>query len=833
VSAAGTGTGAGDPRGPGSGSPSGRPLAPLTRTDPPFLGAYTLLGRLGSGGMGTVYLGRGPGARLVAVKVIRSEYAELPQYRAQFRREAELARRVARFCTAEVIEVVDGDPSYLVTEYVRGPTLSQAVADGGPLRPGDLERVAVSVAAALAAIHRAGLIHRDLKPANVLLSDLGPRVIDFGIARAAESVTTMHPMPRSPGTPAFMAPEQATGEVVTTAADIFAWGGLVAFAGTGRLPFGEGTSPAQLYRVVHTEPTLDGLDEPVLTVVRRAMSKRPADRPTADELLIQMVGLASASDGPPSDGVVAPDPDVTQITQITRLAQPPRPPSPRAAPTPTPTPTPAPAPTPRAAPTVPEPAPTPEPTPGPWPATESDVEPGTVVTQIGAGGSPPPAPRPGRRRWLRRRVAVLAAGLVVLVALAVAVPLLVARGGGAASQADASGAAAAAADRVRATDPALAARLSLAAFRLAPTPAAAGAVISSYAVSASRGAPAAATSVLGAAVSPNGRLAATGGGDALVRLWDISTGTPRPLATLRGHTDWVPGVAFSPDGAVLASGSVDGTIRLWDVRRPSAPTLLAAVPAGNRGVRRMVFSPNGRVLAVAGLDNTTTLWDVARPASPVRVGVLTGHTDAVQDVAYSPDGTLLAAASKDSTVQLWQVSRPAAPALLATIPGRGVFIWSVSFRADGRLLATGDFGGAVHLYDITRPRQPSLVSVITTGHHAVYTVAFTAGGWLLVAGDDTRLDLWDVREPTRPARSATTGVPARMLPAVGHLDWVQDARLFDGGRGLVTVYDDGTVRVWNLNPTDLAALACRAPANRISAAEWSRYIPKLPYRPVC
>ena len=889
-----------------------RPAAPLKSYDPRQLGAYDLLGRLGSGGMGTVFLGRGPTGRLVAVKVIRPEFAEVAEFRTQFRREAELARRVARFCTAEVIEVVDGDPAYLVTEYVRGPTLSQAIASRGPLRPGDLERVAVSVAAALAAIHRAGLIHRDLKPANVLLSDLGPRVIDFGIARAAEAVTTMHPAPRSPGTPAFMAPEQANGDPVTTAADIFAWGGLVAFAATGRPPFGEGTSPVQLYRVVHTEPRLDGLDEPLRTVVRRAMSKRPEDRPSADELLIQMIGLPSVTTPPDPDALVA-DPDVTQITKITRMPRlldpatpapgvserperpelPSEPPSlagpdvaghdvaaheaagygatgyqatsygatsydesgleavdldetgyddaavPPTAFTPPPTRT-----TPDLPPPPPETARSPEPTPA-TPVGPADPSARPAGPPVGPAGPPVgpagpsarpagPSARPaGRRRRARRRVVALAVVLAVVIAAAVVVPLALRGGGGPSGPAAAADDVAAHADRLRGSDPALAARLSLAAYRLASTPASDGALVSSFALGASRSAPASEGSVLGAAVSPDGRIAATGGGDSIVRLWDISTGTPRPLATLRGHTNWVPGVAFSPDGHTLASGSVDGSIVLWDVTNPAAPTRLVAFPAGNRGVRRLAFSPNGHLLAVAGLDNTTTLWNAVQRGNPTRVAVLIGHTDVVQDVAFSPDGTLLAAASKDTTIQLWNVSHPAQAALLATIPGHGAYVWSVSFRPAGGLLATGSFDGTVRLYDVSRPRQPQLVTTIATGHHAVYSATFTGTGTLLVTGDDTRLDLWDARDPDHPDRVATTGVPAQPVARVGHDDWVQDARLFDGGRGLLTVYDDGSLRVWTLRPDVLARDACARPADRISPAEWASHIPHEPYRPVC
>src|SRR5262245_131171 len=224
---------------------------PLTDDDPEELGEYQLIGRLGEGGMGTVYLGVGPiengqvaaagwsavigpdgidgELRLVAIKMIRPDLARLPEVRERFLREADVARRAAGLRRGAVrgdVDPPDGPP-YLVTEYLDGLTLTRAVLAGGPLRTGDLERLAVSVAAALTAIHGAGLVHRDLKPSNVILSALGPRVIDFGIARATDAHGVLSHDIQGIGTPAFMAPEQAKGQPVTAAADIFAWGGLV------------------------------------------------------------------------------------------------------------------------------------------------------------------------------------------------------------------------------------------------------------------------------------------------------------------------------------------------------------------------------------------------------------------------------------------------------------------------------------------------------------------------------------------------------------------------------------------------------------------------------
>ncbi|WP_007512615.1 PASTA domain-containing protein [Pseudofrankia saprophytica] len=296
------------------------PGSPLRPSDPRELGGYELLTRLGEGGMGTVFLGRSPAGRRVAVKVVRAELADDPEYRARFRREAEVAQRVARYCTAEVLDAVDppdGAP-YLVTEFVDGPSLAETVASHGPLGSADVERLAVSVGSALIVIHAAGLVHRDLKPSNVLLSQFGPRVIDFGVAWTPDSVTVTRDL--VVGTPAFMAPEQARGERVTAAADVFAWGGLMIFAATGRRPFGGGAVPAVLFRIVNNDPDLDGVDASLADVVRDAMRRDPAERPTAGEIVSRLQTLSSTRGIVPVVGAAYPATGATD--QANALAPP-------------------------------------------------------------------------------------------------------------------------------------------------------------------------------------------------------------------------------------------------------------------------------------------------------------------------------------------------------------------------------------------------------------------------------------------------------------------------------------------------------------------------------
>ncbi|MEV4704196.1 protein kinase domain-containing protein [Actinoplanes sp. NPDC049316] len=262
---------------------------PLRPTDPRRLGAYRIESRLGQGGMGTVYLGRDPHGRPVAIKVVKPEYADEEEFRARFRSEVNRARQVPPFCTAELLDAdADHETPYLVVEYVDGPSLAEVVADQGPLSGGNLYSVAVGVATALAAIHGAGVIHRDLKPGNVLFALGAPKVIDFGIARAFEATSRHTRTDQMVGTVAYMAPERFEADsarIVGPAADVFAWGVVVAYAGTGRTPFGGDSAAATAGAILTQPPRLDGLPAPLRDLVAMTLEKDPARRPTAAELL--------------------------------------------------------------------------------------------------------------------------------------------------------------------------------------------------------------------------------------------------------------------------------------------------------------------------------------------------------------------------------------------------------------------------------------------------------------------------------------------------------------------------------------------------------------------
>nr|WP_203950241.1 glycoside hydrolase family 6 protein [Microbispora rosea] len=258
------------------------------------MGSYRLVRRLGEGGMGTVYLGEAPDGSHVAVKLLHHTIAADPGFRRRFRREVEAAKRVARFCTAAVLDAeVDGETVYLVTEYVPGPTLREAVERDGPLRGSSLDGLAVSIATALRAIHAAGIIHRDLKPGNVLLSPIGPKVIDFGVAHLSGTATQTSSVV---GTPSFMSPEQFEGGPLTPASDVFAWAGTIAYAATGRAPFGAGPLPVVVNQVINGEPDLTGLHGPLRALVARALAKNPAERPTVHDILDTLTGASPVTD---------------------------------------------------------------------------------------------------------------------------------------------------------------------------------------------------------------------------------------------------------------------------------------------------------------------------------------------------------------------------------------------------------------------------------------------------------------------------------------------------------------------------------------------------------
>ena len=268
--------------------------AGLQPEDPREIGPYRLLGQLGSGGMGQVFLGMSAGGRPIAVKVIRTELATDPDFRARFRCEVAAAQKVSGLFTALVVDAdLDSPMPWLATAYVAGPSLTEAVRGHGPLPVRSLLALAAGLAEGLGAIHAAGVVHRDLKPSNVLLAEDGPRVIDFGISEAAEASVAAGANVMI-GSPGYMSPEQVLGLDIDPASDMFSLGAVLTFAATGQGPFGTGSNAALMYRLVNSPANLGSVPGELRSLVGSCLAKHPSDRPTARELLAEVGAIQPA-----------------------------------------------------------------------------------------------------------------------------------------------------------------------------------------------------------------------------------------------------------------------------------------------------------------------------------------------------------------------------------------------------------------------------------------------------------------------------------------------------------------------------------------------------------
>jgi outer membrane protein assembly factor BamB len=363
-------------------------MFPLSADDPRVIGEFRLHARLGAGGMGRVYLASSPGGRAVAVKVVHAHLARDDAFVDRFRREVAAAQSVNGGYAAPVVAAgPDDDPPWLATAYVAGPSLQAAVTETGPLPEDAAAKLAAGLTEALRAIHEAGLVHRDLKPDNVLLADDGPRVIDFGIARALDG-TVLTAAGSVVGTPAYMSPEQAQGQPTEPASDVFSLGGVVYFAATGSRPFGSGDPAVLLYRIVHTDPDLERLPAGLRELVAACLAKDPARRPALAELAASLTEAAPPENSPPGfwPASVARLIAGHQARFADGLA-------------------------------TEEPPPAPTPTEPAVPASPAGAPPvaGTVPDHAGAAGTgaPQPAPGMGRRRALAALAGMATAGLVV------------------------------------------------------------------------------------------------------------------------------------------------------------------------------------------------------------------------------------------------------------------------------------------------------------------------------------------------------------------------------------------------------------------------------------
>ncbi|MBG0827917.1 transporter substrate-binding domain-containing protein [Planomonospora sp. ID67723] len=296
-------------------------IEPLGAGEPRQLGPFRVVGRIGEGGQGIVYLGMNDAGERVAIKLLHVKFSGDATARSRFAREARAAQRVASFCTAGVVAAdLEGDTPYIASEYIEGRSLRELVDTGGPLRGGALQRLAVGTATALTAIHHASIVHRDFKPDNVLMAADGPRVVDFGIARILDSTGTI--TSRAIGTPAYMAPEQIAGDDVGPYTDVFAWGATIAFAATGEMSFAGDSIAVVLNRILNHEVDVSSMPDPLRSVVRSALAKSPAARPSADQILLRLLGhpeTAGASPAVLTQGAQVASPEPGEATSVMRF----------------------------------------------------------------------------------------------------------------------------------------------------------------------------------------------------------------------------------------------------------------------------------------------------------------------------------------------------------------------------------------------------------------------------------------------------------------------------------------------------------------------------------
>ncbi|MGW3767105.1 WD40 repeat domain-containing serine/threonine protein kinase [Actinomadura verrucosospora] len=664
-------------------------MRPLAASDPERVGHYRMLGELGRGGMGRVLLGSAPDGRPVAVKLMHARLAGAPGFRERFRAEVAATRSVSGAYTAAVLDAdADAPTPWLASVYVPGPSLRDAVRAAGPLPEPAVLRLAAGLTAALVEIHRAGLVHRDLKPSNVLLAADAPKVIDFGVARAAESDGDGQTGVLA-GTPGYMSPEQAEGGSATAAGDVFSLGAVLVYACTGRGPF-DGPGPAQaLYNVVHAEPDLSGVPDRLRPAVAACLAKDPARRPDPARLAAMLGAVAPAAQ---------PWPPAVQRMIDERRA---------------------------------------------WIGWTPNSEPAATLayTRRPRFG---PSTALGSRRGVLAACAAVATTLVV--AALVATVLVVAPWSESAARSDP------AAHRSTAPPPSRSLRGHTASVRdliftpdgrtLASASDDATVRLWNVADGKQRRAPLDHPDGVNAlAMSHGGSTLYTAGDDGRLRLFPVSgKGEPGDLDIDLGP---LTSLALSPDDRVLATSNTDQSVRLWDLDDGKVGPLLGT-DAGN--VQALAFAPDSRMLAIGttGTEqdpktgNTRGVAQVWEVYDRKKLSEnLSGHDSWVEDVAFSPDGQTLATAGGE-TVRLWDVARTQQKGTPFQCDGR---CNTTVFSPNGRILAAGGSGGTVRLWDVTHHRQlgPAL-----TGHGgAVFSVCFSPDGrTLATAGENGTIHLW-------------------------------------------------------------------------------------------
>lgn len=697
--------------------------------------------------MGRVYLARTPAGSAVAVKVVHREYAGDASFRKRFEQEVAAARRVQGLYTVPVVDAdLRAEEPWLATAYVPGPSLQHAVAESGPLSADAALGLIARVAEALQSIHAADVIHRDLKPSNIILTAEGPKVIDFGIARAAD-VTAVTATGMRTGTPAYMAPEYIRGQDVTEAGDVFALGVIAGFAATGRLAFGGGSDHSVIYRILEQAPDLDGCPEPLRAIAGHCLAKDPERRPTPAQVIEQCgrVGTTGIADAiadahtrtvvsPSGPGRVAPGPRNAPgpLNAPGSLGTPGSPdaetrtsPSPRgsgpAAPVPPPS-----------APAAPDPA--------------RGASPSGPATPPGADTPPnPPVPDPLTTPAPGLAVLLSGVGILVLAVVLIAVYLP-----------------GSSPDR----GPSLPYR--------------------SFEPTAAIGPTGQSRDTEGMAFSPDGKTLATGSDEGKVRLWNVADRKPRATFTERdgvGNSGFpTREVTFSPDGKLLAATNMTGWLTMWDVAKHRQIRFLQGADAGEM----VAFSPDGKLFATGSQAGSVDLWDTNS-----RKDEILAYYDQeakVTGVAFSPDGRTLASASDDSdsnltpkhSVRLWDVAhRDPEPygqddPRVTISPAQGVL--SLAFSPDGKTIATGSYDDTVRLWDVKTGRQRATLSDSYQGR--VDHLAFSPDGKTLAAPATHGLMLWNVagRKPRAILSTGAQGAES----TVKDVAFSRDGRLIAG-----------------------------------------------------
>ncbi|MFF0727979.1 WD40 repeat domain-containing serine/threonine protein kinase [Streptomyces sp. NPDC004134] len=633
------------------------PHLPLGAADPTVAGPYRLEAVLGAGGMGRVYLGRTPAGSAVAVKLVHREYAGDAAFRKRFAQEVAAARRVQGLYTVPVVDAdLRADEPWLATAYVPGPSLQHAVAESGPL-PADAALALIArVAEALQSIHAADVIHRDLKPSNILLTADGPKVIDFGIARAADLTAVTATGVRT-GTPAYMAPEYIRGQTVTEAGDIFALGGVAHFAAAGGHAFGGGTDHGVVYRILEQEPDLDGSPEPVRAVAAACLAKDPERRPTPAEV-IEMCRRAAGDgdrdgDGGGGGGGAGYPATAVDVPPPRTVADP-------------------------AAAAAPD-AGTPDAAARDAAARDAAAPDPYALTRTAAPPAPPSPPGPGPETATGSTlgpVVLLLGGVAAVVLVIVLVAVLLPSSGSDRQQQPSS-------------------------------------PYHSYEPTGSLAFPARAPGPAGIDFSPDGKTLVTGGEDGEIRFWDVADRKQKDTVTQKNTvSNYVPGVlnvAFSPDGKLLATGTGNGGTGLYDVAGRRWLNFL------HRGGESVEFSPDGKLLAIGSRTGSVFLFDPAERGDDV--AAYFDHEHDVTAIAFSPDGKTLASAGDDSestsgrsdTTQLWDVAgrdpEPYGQGDPARVLKQAREATAVAFAPDGKTLAVGYPDGEVWLWDVTTGRK--------------------------------------------------------------------------------------------------------------------------------